>query len=220
MPAAAPAVSCSRCYAHSATGRLRAGGLRLTASVVVHASLRKHRVVLDLRLAERRAVARDQHELCCVIKKKAGSAVPALLRLAALLPATRALAACSTWQRRTFAHTQGLEGRFVAHGHLARLHDESQARVDALNSRLLLLQSTGEHRHAEATAVAGGHWAAHKRCEQVDRVAGGAGGARTLVGAANYGQGTHLALARVAHRARDCGLLQGPRRGGNGGTFF
>ena len=141
MPAAAPAVSCSRCYAHSATGRLRAGGLRLTASVVVHASLRKHRVVLDLRLAERRAVARDQHELCCVIKKKAGSAVPALLRLAALLPATRALAACSTWQRRTFAHTQGLEGRFVAHGHLARLHDESQARVDALNSRLLLLQS-------------------------------------------------------------------------------
>ena len=138
-------------------------------------------------------------------KKKAGSAVPALLRLAALLPATRALAACSTWQRRTFAHTQGLEGRFVAHGHLARLHDESQARVDALNSRLLLLQSTGEHRHTEATAVAGGHWAAHKRCEQVDRVAGGAGGARTLVGAGSYGRGAHLALARVAHRcSRDC----------------
>ena len=61
-------------------------------------------------------------------------------------------------------------------------------------------ESTGT---LEATAVAGGHWAAHKRCEQVDRVAGGAGGARTMVGAANYGRGTHLALASVAHVARD-----------------
>ena len=58
-------------------------------------------------------------------------------------------------------------------------------------------ESTGT---LEATAVAGGHWAAHKRCEQVDRVAGGAGGARTLVGAGSYGRGAHLALARVAHR--------------------
>ena len=58
-------------------------------------------------------------------------------------------------------------------------------------------ESTGT---LEATAVAGGHWAAHKRCELVDRVAGGAGGARTMVGAANYGRGTHLALASVAHR--------------------
>ena len=61
-------------------------------------------------------------------------------------------------------------------------------------------ESTGT---LEATAVAGGHWAAHKRCEQVDRVAGGAGGARTMVGAANYGRGTHLALASVAHVARE-----------------
>ena len=35
----------------------------LTASVVVHARLRKHRVVLDLRLAHGRAVVRDDHEL-------------------------------------------------------------------------------------------------------------------------------------------------------------
>ena len=221
MPAAAPAVSCSRCYAHSATGRATGRGAaahcqRSGARQSSQASRSTRSPTCGAAGScsrSARALLRD--------KKKAGSAVPALLRLAALLPATRALAACSTWQRRTFAHTQGLEGRFVAHGHLARLHDESQARVDALNSRLLLLQSTGEHRHAEATAVAGGHWAAHKRCEQVDRVAGGAGGARTLVGAANYGQGTHLALARVAHLFTS-GLgrrqSQGPRRGGNGGT--
>ena len=35
----------------------------LTASVVVHARLRKHRGVLDLRLAHGRAVVRDDHEL-------------------------------------------------------------------------------------------------------------------------------------------------------------
>ena len=221
MPAAAPAVSCSRCYAHSATGRATGRGAaahcqRSGARQSSQASRSTRSPTCGAAGScsrSARALLRD--------KKKAGSAVPALLRLAALLPATRALAACSTWQRRTFAHTQGLEGRFVAHGHLARLHDESQARVDALNSRLLLLQSTGEHRHAEATAVAGGHWAAHKRCEQVDRVAGGAGGARTLVGAANYGQGTHLALGGVAHGATlwlGRRQSQGPRGGGNGGT--
>ena len=156
MPAAAPAVSCSRCYAHSATGRATGRGAaahcqRSGARQSSQASRSTRSPTCGAAGScsrSARALLRD--------KKKAGSAVPALLRLAALLPATRALAACSTWQRRTFAHTQGLEGRFVAHGHLARLHDESQARVDALNSRLLLLQSTGEHRHAEATAVAGG----------------------------------------------------------------
>ena len=77
---------CPLCY-RQAAGR----GARLTASVVVHAGLRKHRVVLDLRLAERRAVARDQHELCCVIKNKAGSAIRTWLCLAVLcqLPGPR-----------------------------------------------------------------------------------------------------------------------------------
>ena len=141
MPAAAPAVSCSRCYAHSATGRATGRGAaahcqRSGARQSSQASRSTRSPTCGAAGScsrSARALLRD--------KKKAGSAVPALLRLAALLPATRALAACSTWQRRTFAHTQGLEGRFVAHGHLARLHDESQARVDALNSRLLLLQS-------------------------------------------------------------------------------
>ena len=79
---------------------------------------------------------------------------------------------------RTFALTQSLEGRLVAHGDLARLHDKSQTRVDALNSRLLLLQSTGRDGRAEATAAAEGVWAAHKQCEQVHRVPGQAGGGR------------------------------------------
>ena len=218
MPAAAPAVSCSRCYVHSATGRATGRGAaahcqRSGARQSSQASRSTRSPTCGAAGScsrSARALLRD--------KKKAGSAVPALLRLAALLPATRALAACSTWQRRTFAHTQGLEGRFVAHGHLARLHDESQARVDALNSRLLLLQSTGEHRHAEATAVAGGHWAAHKRCEQVDRVAGGAGGARTLVGAGSYGRGAHLALARVAHRCSRDRHVQAREGGHNART--
>ena len=140
---------CPLCY-RQAAGR----GARLTASVVVHAGLRKHRVVLDLRLAERRAVARDQHELCCVIKIRQG------VRFVHGC-AWRCFASCqghgsrgSTWQRRTFALTQSLQGRFVAHGDLARLHDESQTRVDALNSRLLLLQST----NAEAGGVRRQRW--------------------------------------------------------------
>ena len=73
VPAATPVADCSTCYAPYAMWRWAAGrGARLTASVVVHAGLRKHGIVLDLRLAERRAVARDQHELCCVIKIRQG----------------------------------------------------------------------------------------------------------------------------------------------------
>jgi hypothetical protein len=37
----------------------------VVAAVVVHRRLGKHRIVLDLRLAQRRAVARDEDELGC-----------------------------------------------------------------------------------------------------------------------------------------------------------
>ena len=41
------------------------GGAARTAAVVVDRSLRKHRIVLNLGLAQRRAVAGDEDELGC-----------------------------------------------------------------------------------------------------------------------------------------------------------
>jgi len=75
---------------------------KLTAVVVVNVGLGKHSVVLDLRLAQGRAVIADDDELA--------------------LP-----------------RPEGLERALVPQGVLARLHDESKARVDGLGRLLDLL---------------------------------------------------------------------------------
>jgi len=56
----------------------------LTASVVVHARLREHRVVLDLRLAHGRAVVRDDHKLALAAAQALESGLEAERELARL----------------------------------------------------------------------------------------------------------------------------------------
>ena len=150
-------------------------------------------------------------------QKKAKRADSAGLLPGCDLRVTRAL---QGWRqrRRTFALSQSLERRFVAHRDLARLHDQSQARVDALNARLLLLQSTGRDGRAEATAVAEKVWVAHNRCEQVRREPGDAGGGRATAAILTRAKERTFPLAvSPILPARTCGRLE--RRGSERGEL-
>jgi hypothetical protein len=137
----------------------------LTASVVVDAGLGEHGVVLNLRLADSRAVVADDDQLGCgakggrgvghdPLRREARPAAPGLLmprscddiRAAWLGSAS----GCRERQQRspgqaprTLAGAQGLEDGLVAQSVLATLHHQRQAAVDVLLRLLLRVRGCG-----------------------------------------------------------------------------
>jgi hypothetical protein len=96
----------------------------VVASKVVHVSLGEHGVVLELRAAEGRAVARDDDELGIALRERNVNP-PRGGGGARGEPTHRA---------------DGLDGLLVSHSELARLDNKLDARVDSL--LVLLLQAT------------------------------------------------------------------------------